>query len=80
MSRGAAVVQFRGKKHRRGGVETRVQVYDCDKSLVGKRRRHRAVAERVSNLNCITGVNRRSWKVSEGGIATDGQIPQLYCS
>ena len=35
MSRGAAVAQFRGNIVR-CGVETRVQVYDCDKSLVGK--------------------------------------------
>ena len=36
MSRGAAVAQARGNIAR-GGVETRVQVYDCDKYLVGKK-------------------------------------------
>ena len=37
MSRGAAVAQFRGNiVGAAWGVGTRVQVYDCDKSLVGK--------------------------------------------
>jgi hypothetical protein len=79
MSRGAAVVQFRNDVIRAAWRRARRSMTAIDFSLA--RTPTPSLSSRVTNnLNYISGANRRSWNMLEGGIATDRQMPQLYCS